>query len=182
MFFKMTIAATITLSTFATSTLVFAQATPSANRIYKQLSAPSQSKAGPRVGIQELKRNSKLRRRLPSVNIQSINFEFGSANISGAERWKVQNIADALLRFRRGRNERFLIEGHTDAVGSRFNNQRLSEARARSLKRALTSWFGVPPRMLITAGYGEDLLIVRTQAPEWRNRRVTLRRATQYLR
>ncbi len=179
---RIALAATLTATTFATSTTVHAQSTPSAKRIYKELSAPARSNPGPRVGLRELKRNRNLRKRLPSINIQSINFEFGSARISRAERWKVQNIADALLRFRRGRNERFLIEGHTDAVGTRYNNQILSEARAKSLKSALVSWFGVPRRMLITAGYGEDLLAVRTQAPEWRNRRVTLRRATGYLR
>ncbi len=162
---------------------VQAQQTPSAQRIYKQLSRPAPANsAAPRVGLNELKRNRKLRRQLPSINIQSINFEFGSARIARAERWKVQNIADALLRFRRGPRERFLIEGHTDAVGSFQSNQALSEQRAGSLKRALVSWFGVPSRMLITVGYGEELLLVPTQAPEWRNRRVTLRRATQYLR
>ena len=182
MYAKIAFAAVLTATTVTTSPLAYAQSTPSAKRIFKQLNAPAQSNRGPRVGVQELKRNRKLRSRLPSINIQSINFEFGSARISRAESWKVQNIADALLRFRRGRNERFLIEGHTDAVGTRYNNQLLSEARARSLKRALVSWFGVPSRMLITAGYGEDLLVVQTQAAEWRNRRVTLRRATNYLR
>ena len=181
MFARIALAVTLTASTIVTSTVANAQSTPSAKRIYKQLTSPVEPNTGPKVGLRELKRNRKLRARLPSINIQSINFEFGSARISRAESWKVQNIADALLRFRRGRNERFLIEGHTDAVGTRYNNQILSEARARSLKSALVSWFGVPRRMLVTAGYGEDLLVVRTQAPEWRNRRVTLRRATQYL-
>jgi outer membrane protein OmpA-like peptidoglycan-associated protein len=41
--------------------------------------------------------------------------------------------------------------------------------------------FGVPRRALETVGYGEDFLLVPTQAPEWRNRRVTLRRFEDFL-
>ena len=164
-------------------TSAWAQSTPSSSKIYKQLSRSAPARAAKdRVGITELKRSRKLRRTLPSVNIDSINFQFGSAFIPPSQRWKVRNIADAMLRFRRGRPERFLIEGHTDAVGSRYNNQNLSVQRARSLKRALTNWFGVPRRMLITVGYGEDYLLIRTQREEWRNRRVTLRRVTGVLR
>ncbi|MEE9314201.1 MAG: OmpA family protein [Rhizobiaceae bacterium] len=161
----------------------WAQSTPSSKQIYKQLNRAAPARAAKdRVGVRELKRNKRLRHSLPSVNINSINFQFGSARIPPSQSWKVRNIADAMLRFRRGRPERFLIEGHTDAIGSRHNNQRLSEQRARSLKRALTNWFGVPRRMLITVGYGEDNLLIPTRREEWRNRRVTLRRVTGVLR
>ncbi len=161
----------------------WAQSTPSASQIYKKLSRSAPARAAKdRVGVQELKRNKRLRHSLPSVNIDSINFQFGSAQIPQSQAWKVRNIADAMLRFGRRYNERFLIEGHTDAVGSRYNNLRLSEQRARSLKRALTNWFGVPRRMLLTVGYGEDYLLIPTHREEWRNRRVTLRRVTGILR
>lgn len=161
-----------------------AQSTPSSSQIYKKLAAPSSAtrRTGKAVGLRELKRNRKLRRSLPTVQINSINFAFGSDSIPPSQRWKVRNIADALLRFRGRGGERFLIEGHTDAVGSFANNQNLSERRAASLRRALVQWFGVPRRMLVTVGYGEEFLLVPTQRAEWRNRRVTLRRATGVLR
>ena len=158
---------------------VSAQSTPSANRIYKSLSAPAPAsiRRQPKVSIGALKRNSRLRKRLPSINIQSINFEFGSANIPHMEFWKVGNIATAIKRIaRRRRGELFLLEGHTDAVGSERANLRLSKRRALSLKRTLVRMFGVRPHILETAGYGEYDLLVPTQRAEWRNRRVTIRR------
>jgi len=95
----------------------------------------------------------------------------------------VENIADGLNRIlRRNRRAQFLIEGHTDAVGSAASNQVLSERRAESLKRVLVREFGVPPRALETIGYGEEFLLVPTQQENWRNRRVTLRRFDDFVR
>jgi len=133
-----------------------------------------------RMSLNQLKRNHQVRRSLPSINIQAINFEFGSARIPHSQRWKVEAIASAMLRF--GGYERFLIEGHTDAVGSFGANLELSERRAQSLKYALIDWFGVPARSLVTVGYGEEYLLINTPWEEWANRRVTLRRVTDVLR
>lgn len=118
-----------------------------------------------------------------SIDIQSINFAFGSAAISSSQYGKIENIADALKRIlRRDRGARVLIEGHTDAVGSFQSNQVLSEQRAASLKRTLVREFGVPGHALETVGYGEEFLLVPTQNENWQNRRVTLRRFDDFIR
>lgn len=162
--------------------LASAQATtPSATQIERKLEAAPQTRVRPdqRVTIPELKRRPEIRRIAPSIDIQSVNFAFGSAEVPYSQYGKVENIAVAMERIlRRNRHEIFLIEGHTDAVGSRASNQRLSEARAASLKRVLVREFGIPRRALETVGYGEDFLLVPTQQENWRNRRVTLRRVT----
>ena len=107
----------------------------------------------------------------------------GSANIPVSQYRKVENIAEAIERLHsRNRRARVLIEGHTDAVGSFSSNQRLSEARAASLKRVLVREFNIPSRVLETVGYGEEFLLVPTPNEEWRNRRVTLRRIDEFLR
>ena len=107
---------------------------------------------------------------------------YASAEIPLSERHKVEQIAIAMRRLlRRSPREIFLIEGHTDAVGSHENNYRLSVRRAASLKRALVRYFGIPSDALETAGYGEDFLLVQTPHEEWRNRRVTLRRITDFV-
>jgi outer membrane protein OmpA-like peptidoglycan-associated protein len=72
----------------------------------------------------------------------------------------------------------FLIEGHTDAVGSDESNLVLSDRRAESVARLLSDRFGVPPENLVTQGYGERYLKIQTQAAEPLNRRVTVRRIT----
>jgi len=136
-----------------------------------------------RVTIQEFRRRPELRRAAPSIDIQAINFEFASAEIPRSEFRKVREIATALDQLsRRRRGARFLIEGHTDAVGSRESNQILSERRAASLKRVLVREFGVPARLLETVGYGEDFLLVNTPNESWRNRRVTIRRIDEFVR
>ena len=130
--------------------------------------------------IQQLKRRPQMRRIAPSIDIQGINFAFGSAAIPRSERWKVENIAIAVnTLIDRNPEEVILIEGHTDAVGSRHSNQSLSQARALSLKRDLGRYFGVPSYNLETVGYGEDFLLVPTQDENWRNRRVTIRVVTE---
>jgi outer membrane protein OmpA-like peptidoglycan-associated protein len=170
----------------AAPTLAFAQArTPSGMQIERQLDAAPRMrlKKNQRVTVQEFKRRPDLRRAAPSIDIQSINFAFGSAEIPNSQYEKVEIIADGLRRIlRRQRNARVLIEGHTDAVGSFASNQILSERRAESLKRVLVREFRIPARALETVGYGEEFLLVQTQAENWQNRRVTLRRFDEFVR
>ena len=82
-----------------------------------------------------------------------------------------------------GRNpdEVFLIEGHTDAVGSDVDNLSLSDRRAESVAVILSQNFQVPPENLTTQGYGAQQLKVQTPGPSRENRRVTLRRITPLL-
>ena len=80
-------------------TLAAAQATtPSAATIERQLDAAPRVKLRPnqRVTIREFKRRPDLRRQARSIDIQSINFAFGSAAISSSQYGKIENIADAL--------------------------------------------------------------------------------------
>ncbi len=161
-----------------------AQEAPSAGTILRSLQRAPSVQIAPekRVNRDVLKRRPDLRRIAPSINIQAINFAFGSAQIPVSERWKVQNIGLALNQLLdQNADEVVLIEGHTDAVGTRQANQRLSEGRAVSLKRELVRYFNVPGYNLDTVGYGEDFLLVQTKSENWRNRRVTLRRITDVI-
>lgn len=158
---------------------------PSADRILRQLDVAPSIRVAPqrRVTVQEFKRRPDLRRAAPSIEIQAINFEFGSAEIPYSQYRKVEEIANALKRLTSRRSGmRILIEGHTDAVGSDASNYALSERRAESLKRVLVREFGISPRALETVGYGEEYLLVPTQYENWENRRVTLRRVDEFLR
>jgi outer membrane protein OmpA-like peptidoglycan-associated protein len=169
----------------AFSGLAVAQETPSSEIILRRLdAAPARRlREEERVTVRELKRRPDLRSAAPSINIQSINFAFGSADIPRSEYRKVRQIARAMEQLlNRRRRAVFLIEGHTDAIGSAASNQILSERRAESLKWVLVQEFGIPSRALETVGYGEDYLLVQTLNEEWRNRRVTLRRIDEFVR
>ena len=180
------IATATSVALLAGSVAGFAQAvTPSARQIERQLDEKPRVRIAPekRMTVKELRRRPEMRRMAPSIDIQSINFTFGSAEIPSSQFDKIENIATAMTRIlRRDRREVFLIEGHTDAVGTFAANQRLSEARADSLRRVLVQEFGVPRRALETVGYGEEYLLVRTERENWQNRRVTLRRITDVVK
>lgn len=180
---------TMTLATLIAVTSFTAPATaqqmPSVQRIERMLDEEPELKIRPekKVTVREFKRRPEFRRAAPSIDIQAINFAYNSAVIPPSQYQKVEIIADALDRLLERRSDAVvLIEGHSDAVGSRAYNYELSDARARSLKRMLARDFGIPPYAMETVGYGEDYLLVPTQHEEWRNRRVTLRRIDDFLR
>jgi len=77
-------------------------------------------------------------------------------------------------------SEVFLIEGHTDAVGSDIDNLSLSDRRAESVALVLSEQFGVPAENLTTQSYREQYLKVPMQGPERTNRRVTVRRISRF--
>jgi outer membrane protein OmpA-like peptidoglycan-associated protein len=78
----------------------------------------------------------------------------------------------ALVMNKRG-TLRVRVEGHTDNVGPARRNQRLSEARAGSVRKYLVSR-GIDPTRLVPVGYGEDRPIEDNGTPAGReiNRRV----------
>ena len=71
-----------------------------------------------------------------------------------------------------------LILGHTDSRGSHEYNKALSERRARAVKQALVSKYGLSEASLVAEGRGEsELLISPEEEPRdfAQNRRVELR-------
>jgi outer membrane protein OmpA-like peptidoglycan-associated protein len=95
----------------------------------------------------------------------------------------LRTVADAMRKILdKDPGETFFIEGHTDAVGSDRSNLVLSDERAESVAVLLTEVYGIPAENLVTQGYGERFLKIRTQEPEEENRRVTIRRVTPLVR
>ena len=108
--------------------------------------------------------------RRPRVELE-VNFAFGSAELLGDAVDLLATLAEALKKARL-RDQRFLIVGHTDAVGADSANQALSEARARRVARELTEVHGIPPERLKTRGCGERMLLDRDDPRSPLNRRV----------
>jgi outer membrane protein OmpA-like peptidoglycan-associated protein len=75
------------------------------------------------------------------------------------------------------RDDGFVIEGHTDAVGTESYNQGLSERRAAAVREYLMTSGGVQGSRLSTVGYGEDRLLDPANPESGTNRRVRVRRA-----
>jgi outer membrane protein OmpA-like peptidoglycan-associated protein len=135
-----------------------------------------------RYTLDEVRATATLRDRMRRVDLDDINFEFGSWEVDPSEYNKLERVARAMKRvIQRNPNEVFMIEGYTDAVGSPEDNLSLSDRRAESVAEVLTEEFDVPFENLVTQGYGEDYLKVNTEQPERLNRRVAVRRITPLL-
>jgi outer membrane protein OmpA-like peptidoglycan-associated protein len=150
--------------------------------VYDALSAPPVEDFRDRYTLDEIRATAALRDRMRRVDLDDINFEFGSWEVDPSEYGKLDRVARAMKRvIRHNPNEVFMIEGYTDAVGSPEDNLSLSERRAESVAEVLSEEFQVPFENLVTQGYGEDYLKVPTNGPERLNRRVAVRRITPLL-
>jgi flagellar motor protein MotB len=150
--------------------------------LYETLIAPPVMHIDRRYTLDEIRYTHFLRERMPRIDLDTITFDTGSWDVTPDQARLLEPIGDAMLRaIRRNPNEVFLIEGHTDAVGNDVDNLSLSDRRAEAVASILTQDFGIPPENLTTQGYGEQYLKIPTQAPERRNRRVTVRRITPLL-
>ncbi|EJA9823995.1 fibronectin-binding outer membrane protein CadF [Campylobacter coli] len=79
-------------------------------------------------------------------------FGFDKVDINPVFEEKIKEIAQIL-----DENARYdtILEGHTDNIGSRSYNQKLSERRAESVAKELEK-FGVDKDRIQTVGYGQD--------------------------
>jgi outer membrane protein OmpA-like peptidoglycan-associated protein len=147
--------------------------------LYETLDAPPVEDLERSYSLEEVRDNYPLRQRLRHIELVNINFELGAWELSPEQYPKLERLARAMLRIlRRNPDEVFLIEGHTDAVGTDVDNLSLSDRRASAVAEVLTETFGVPPENLVTQGYGEQFPKVNTLAAEPLNRRVDVRRIT----
>ena len=150
--------------------------------LYDTMIAPPVDRIERRYSLDEIRYSPNVRQLMPSIDVDTINFELGSWEIPPDQAAKLQAIADGLNRaIQANPREVFLIEGHTDAVGNDVDNLSLSDRRAESAATLLTQQFGVPAENLTSQGYGEQYLKEQTDGPSRINRRVTIRRITPLL-
>jgi len=107
---------------------------------------------------------------LPAIDL-TINFDFGSANLTRDGMALVETLSRA-LKDPRLAGRRFLLEGHTDSVGSAEFNQKLSEERARTVRETLAKQYGVPAERLDMIGFGWHKLLDPENPTSGLNRRV----------
>jgi outer membrane protein OmpA-like peptidoglycan-associated protein len=102
-------------------------------------------------------------------------FATGKAEIPPNRRLELDSTArniQTLLKKYPGSTVRVI--GHTDAIGTEEKNQTLGQQRADAVQGALVE-DGVSPDVITTESKGESELLLKTQKPESRNRRVQVR-------
>ncbi len=106
--------------------------------------------------LRDVRESRRLRSIVRSVDLDTINFESGSFIVRESQVYYLADIAGSMLdTIDANPNAVFLLEGHTDAVGSEISNAVLSDRRAETVARILVEAFDVPPENLVTQGYGE---------------------------
>jgi OOP family OmpA-OmpF porin len=100
-----------------------------------------------------------------------IQFEYNKAEIKPESFGLLDEIADVILK--NPQIKELSIEGHTDGDGSPKSNRKLSDNRAKSVKKYLVDK-GVAEAMLLTKGWGEDKPVADNDSDEGKakNRRV----------
>jgi outer membrane protein OmpA-like peptidoglycan-associated protein len=151
----------------------------SRNDIFIALSAPPVEPVERIYSLEEVRSFDRIRDKMRRIDVSDITFETDSAVISADQAEALEELASVINDLvQRNPGETFLIEGHTDAVGSDVYNLALSDRRAEAIAIALTEYYDVPPENLVTQGYGEQFLKIPTEEPERENRRGAVRRVT----
>ena len=155
----------------------------SRRELTQAFSAPPVERVERPYSLEEIRRSDRIRNKVRRVDFDTVTFEFGSAVLPDDEIPQMQAVGEAMRAIiDQHPDQVFLVEGHTDAVGSDLANLALSDRRAQTVAEILTYYFGIPPENLVTQGYGEEFLKVPTTAPERENRRVAFRNITPLMR
>jgi OmpA-OmpF porin, OOP family len=106
-----------------------------------------------------------------SLNLNNINFETGSAEITADSMSVIQKDAEAIKAMPAG--TKIEIGGHTDNTGDPNFNTTLSDDRANAVKDELVK-LGIDGAMLTAKGYGSEKAIADNNTEEGRlkNRRI----------
>lgn len=109
---------------------------------------------------------------LPTVSL-NVPFAFDSAALTPKAEAMLREVGRAMESSELS-PYRFLLEGHTDTVGSEAYNKSLSERRARAVRRFLAAEMGVPSAKLVARGHGERFLLDPANPESAANRRVEI--------
>ena len=129
-----------------------------------KVAGPVENKGCPEVTIEVQKQLNDYAR--------TILFDTGKATIKPES---VTVMVDIIQILKEYPNAQFTVEGHTDSVGSSASNQRLSEARANSVRDFLINE-GIDHSRLSAIGFGEEKPIASnaTRIGRKQNRRVEI--------
>jgi len=84
--------------------------------------------------------------------ILEIHFDTDKSDIKPEYHDELKTVGDFLMYFPNAKGE---ISGHTDSIASYEYNQKLSERRAVSVEKYISTTFGINPGRITTKGYGE---------------------------
>jgi len=101
----------------------------------------------------------------------NVEFDTDKAIVKDKYSNEIKKVADFMKKYP---NTTAVIEGHTDSTNTAEYNQKLSEARANSVRQYLINNFGINASRLTAVGYGQTKPIASnsTEEGKQKNRRV----------
>jgi len=101
----------------------------------------------------------------------NVKFDTNKADIKPKYHEELKKLADFLKEFPKASGT---IEGHTDSVGSKASNIKLSQRRADSVRGYLIKNFGIAPERLVAKGFGPAKPVAdnKTTSGKQKNRRI----------
>jgi OOP family OmpA-OmpF porin len=107
----------------------------------------------------------------PSVIVVEFNTDKATVKETGKYANEVKTVTEFLKEFPNAKGE---ISGHTDNVGSKAYNEKLSQSRADYVKNILVEKFGIAADRITTKGYGFSKPIAsnKTKEGKAKNRRI----------
>jgi outer membrane protein OmpA-like peptidoglycan-associated protein len=110
---------------------------------------------------------------LSSIKAFDLTVQFASLSAAVDKRYfpEIKKLAEI---FNEKESHKLLIAGHTDNIGTRTENKKLSLDRARAVASVLIDEFQIPAKDLLISGYGPDRPKVSNDTAEGRgtNRRI----------
>lgn len=109
--------------------------------------------------------------KLCSPAVVNIQFDTNKADLKPQYRPELKALADFLNEFP---NATGVIEGHTDNVGPKALNMKLSQLRADKIRNSLIKEFGIAPERIKAVGYGPTKPVAsnKDKAGKAQNRRI----------
>lgn len=109
--------------------------------------------------------------KLCSPAVINVQFDTNKADLKPQYRDELKTLADFLNEFPKATG---VIEGHTDNVGPKALNMKLSQRRADTIRNYLVKEFGIAPERIKAVGYGPTKPIAsnKTKAGKAQNRRI----------
>jgi OOP family OmpA-OmpF porin len=109
--------------------------------------------------------------KLCSPTVIDIQFDTNKSDIKPQFEDELKRLADFLKEFPKARG---VIEGHTDNVGDKASNMKLSQRRADSVRSYIIKTFGVAPERIKAEGYGPTKPVAdnKTKEGKAKNRRI----------
>jgi OOP family OmpA-OmpF porin len=112
----------------------------------------------------------------PVVSEVLLQFEFDKSDLTAEAKARLDDAVAALKANGQG-GVSFALEGHADASGSERYNDKLSQARAETVRRHLAEQHQIAADKISVASFGESKPAASNETPEGRaqNRRVLIK-------